>query len=109
MVMTSTEPTTYKHVLLEQQGPIAVVTMNRPERRNALSLDHMRDLIDCFARIGQDGETAVTVLRGAGPAFCAGHDLGEMVGKDARFYRKVFDVCTTLMETIQAIPQPVIA
>jgi enoyl-CoA hydratase/carnithine racemase len=51
----------------------------------------------------------VAVLRGAGPAFCAGHDLAELVGRDVAFYRHVFQVCTTMMNTLQQIPQPVIA
>jgi enoyl-CoA hydratase/carnithine racemase len=49
------------------------------------------------------------ILEGAGPAFSAGHDLGEMVGRDLAFYERLFDVCTVLMETIHRIPQPVIA
>jgi enoyl-CoA hydratase/carnithine racemase len=100
---------TYEHVLFEQDGAIAHVTMNRPKKRNALSLDHMRELIGCFKAIGEAREASVVVLRGAGPAFCAGHDLSEMVGRDPDFYRRLFDVCCELMETIQAIPQPVIA
>jgi len=88
---------------------VAVVTMNRPGRRNALSLEHMQELIAAFMALGEREDIAVVIVRGAGPAFCAGHDLSEMVGGDARFYRHLFDVCTVLMETIQAIPQPVIA
>ena len=107
--MTLAEAPIYHHVLFEADGPYAFVTMNRPERRNALSLAHMRELIDCFTTIGRSAECAVVVLGGSGPAFCAGHDLSEMVGRDVPFYREVFDVCTELMETIQAIPQPVIA
>lgn len=107
--MTSTTAGTYNHVLFDRSGSIAVVTMNRPERRNALSVEHMSELIDCFKTIGQDRDIAVVILRGNGPAFCSGHDLSEMVGGDPAFYRHVFDVCTELMETIQAIPQPVIA
>jgi enoyl-CoA hydratase/carnithine racemase len=107
--MVSAEPVTYRQILFERQGAIAYVTMNRPERRNALSLEHMTELIDCFRGIGDSGETAVAILRGNGPAFCAGHDLGEMIGRDAGFYRHLFDVCTDLMETIQGMPQPVIA
>lgn len=99
----------YHHIHYAVEGSIAYVTMNRPERRNALSLAHMEELIACFAAIGQNREVAVAILRGAGVAYCAGHDLSEMVGRDAAFYRRLFDVCTALMETLQSIPQPVIA
>jgi enoyl-CoA hydratase/carnithine racemase len=100
---------TYEHVVFEQDGTIAYVTMNRPGKRNALSLDHMQELTSCFGEIGQSKEVSVVILRGEGPAFCAGHDLSEMIGRDAGTYRRIFDVCCELMETIQSIPQPVIA
>jgi len=100
---------TYEHILFEQDGPVAYVTMNRPKKRNALSLDHMQELISCFEAIGEAREAQVVILRGEGPAFCAGHDLSEMVGRDPEFYRHLFDVCCELMETVQSIPQPVIA
>ncbi len=100
---------TYKNILFETRGRIAYVTMNRPDKRNALSLEHMQELTDCFRAIGQDRGIAVAVLRGNGPAFCAGHDIAEMVGKDATFYRHLFETCTEMMEAIQSIPQPVIA
>ncbi len=103
------EERTYEHILYEGDGTVALVTMNRPKKRNALSLDHMQELISCLKAIGGAGEAPVVVLRGAGPAFCAGHDLSEMVGRDPEFYRHLFDVCCELMETIQGIPQPVIA
>jgi enoyl-CoA hydratase/carnithine racemase len=105
---TSTLPA-FRNVIFELGEPIATITMNRPERRNALSLEHMQELIDCLRTIGQNRESAVVILRGQGPAFCAGHDLSEMIGRDPAFYRHVFEVCTELMETVQAIPQPVIA
>jgi enoyl-CoA hydratase/carnithine racemase len=107
--MSAIATETYQHILLATDGPVATITMNRPERRNALSLAHMEELIRCLKAIGQDGEMAVVILRGNGPAFCAGHDLGEMVGQEPGFYRHIFAVCSELMETIQAIPQPVIA
>ena len=100
---------TYEHILFEHAGPVAYVTMNRPKKRNALSLEHMQELISCLKAVGEDKVARVVVLRGAGPAFCAGHDLSEMVGRDPDFYRHLFDVCCELMETIQSIPQPVIA
>src|SRR5215213_7225510 len=100
---------TYEHILFEQDGAVAYVTMNRPRKRNALSLEHMRELISLFKEIGERRDASVVILRGEGPAFCAGHDLSEMIGRDPGFYRHIFDVCCELMETIQAIPQPVIA
>ena len=100
---------TYEHILYEGDASVALVTMNRPKKRNALSLDHMQELIACLKAIGEAGESPVVILRGNGPAFCAGHDLSEMVGRDPAFYRHLFDVCCELMQTIQAIPQPVIA
>lgn len=99
----------YQHMLAELAGPIATITLNRPERRNALSLDLMRELIDCFKAIGQAREARAVILAGNGPAFCAGHDLTEMLDRDLGAYRQIFDACTELMETVQAIPQPVIA
>jgi enoyl-CoA hydratase/carnithine racemase len=101
--------TEYRHISYELSDRIAGVTMNRPEKRNALSVEHMLELTDCFRAIGSDRDVAVVILRGSGPAFCAGHDLGEMVGQSPAAYRRVFTVCTALMEAIQEIPQPVIA
>ena len=95
----------YEHLIVKNVGAVTRITMNRPDRRNALSMDHMRELIAAFRGV----EGRVVVLEGAGPAFCAGHDLSEMVGRSAGFYQRLFDVCTELMETIQSIPQPVIA
>ncbi len=100
---------TYENVLFERDGAVARVTMNRPKKRNALSLDHMQELISCFKAIGENKESSVVVLAGEGPGFCAGHDLAEMVGRDPEFYRHTFDVCCELMTAIQSIPQPVIA
>ena len=100
---------TTDHILVRQDGAAARVTLNRPEKRNALSLALMEELIDALDEIGRDPETRAVVIEGAGPAFSAGHDLGEMVGRDAAFYARLFDVCTVMMETIHRIPQPVIA
>jgi enoyl-CoA hydratase/carnithine racemase len=82
---------TYEHVLFERDGAIARVTMNRPKKRNALSLDHMQELISCFKAIGENKESSVVVLAGEGPGFCAGHDLAEMIGRDPEFYRPARD------------------
>ena len=97
------------NVLTDRDGSLAFVTLNRPERRNALSLETLQELIDVFRGIGEDPAVRVAVLRANGPAFSAGHDIAEMTGRDDAFYRRLFEVCTQLMETIQSIPQPVIA
>lgn len=99
----------YENLLLERDGDLAIVTLNRPNRRNALSLALMDELIACLDGIGADGGTRAVILAAAGPVFCSGHDLGEMKGLDINGYRRVFDVCTRLMTRLQSIPQPVIA
>jgi len=91
------------------EGPAAIVTLNRPERRNALSLSMMLELTACLEEIGGNREIRAVVLGAAGTVFSAGHDLSEMTGRDLDEYRRVFDVCTGLMTKIHSIPQPVIA
>jgi enoyl-CoA hydratase/carnithine racemase len=91
------------------EGNLAVVTLQRPERRNALSLDLMLELAGRLDGIAQKPEVRVVILEAAGKVFSSGHDLGEMTGRGIEDYRRIFDVCTELMTKIQSIPQPVIA
>lgn len=90
-------------------GPVATIRLNRPRQRNALSMDLMRDLIAVLEGIGTNREVATVILEAEGSAFCAGHDLNEMVDRNVNEYRQIFDLCTDLMTVIQRIPQPVIA
>lgn len=99
----------YQHILVGRAGAVATVTMNRAEKRNALSEAHMRELIAALRELGDDRQVRAVILAGNGPAFSAGHDLSEMVGRELADYRRLFEVCVELMTTIQAIPQPVIA
>src|SRR5947209_19642521 len=69
----------------------------------------MEELIAALRTLGANPDVRAIVIAGAGSAFSAGHDLGEMVGRDVAFYRRLFDVCAELMETIHRVPQPVIA
>ncbi len=101
---------TYEYIrTAREDGGVIVLTMSRPEKRNALSLELMRELIAAFSDAGGDPQTRVVVLCGEGPAFSAGHDLRELQCRDVAAYREIFDTCVELMETIQRIPQPVIA
>jgi enoyl-CoA hydratase/carnithine racemase len=99
----------YQHLLRSTEGQLAIITLNRPDRRNALSLDLMLELIDCLDEIGSTTNIRAVVLAAAGKVFSSGHDLSEMVGRTINDYRRIFDVCTELMTKIQSIPQPVIA
>src|SRR6266536_5444611 len=99
----------FETIAVAHEESYAVVTLNRPQRRNALSLELMRDLIACLDRIGRDRQIRAVVLAAAGKVFCSGHDLSEMTGRDINQYREIFDVCTELMTKVQSIPQPVIA
>ena len=96
-------------LIVEREAPIAVLRLNRPRRRNALSLELMRKLTEELRGIASDGEIKVVIVAAQGPVFSSGHDLSEMVGRDVNAYREMFGVCTDLMTTIQKIPQPVIA
>src|SRR4051795_5750186 len=87
-------------VLVRQDGPAVRVTLNRPERRNALSLELMQQLIATLRRVSGEPGTRAIVLEATGPAFSAGHDLSEMISRDVPFFQRLFDVCTELMETI---------
>jgi enoyl-CoA hydratase/carnithine racemase len=98
-----------RHLLVRVDGPAARVVLNRPDKRNALSLALMEELLAVLRRLGADPQVRVIVLEGAGPAFSAGHDLSELIGRDLAAYRRVFDLCTELMEAIHRLPQPVIA
>jgi len=97
------------NVTLELEGHLAVVTLERPERRNALSLDLMVELSGRLDEIASNGDVRAVILQAAGKVFSSGHDLGEMTGREIEDYRQIFDVCTELMTKIQSIPQPVIA
>jgi len=108
-IVAAPASTEYANLLVARDGPAATITLNRPEKRNALSLELMEELIEALEAVGADADVRAIVVEGAGPAFSAGHDLGEMVGRDAAFYEQLFDVCTVMMETIHRVPQPVIA
>ena len=95
----------FENLIVKAEGAVTRITLNRPEKRNALSLALMQDLIAALRSV----DAQVVVLEGAGPCFSAGHDLSEMTGRTMSFYQELFTVCTELMETVQGIPQPVIA
>ncbi|MCY3635421.1 MAG: enoyl-CoA hydratase [bacterium] len=94
---------------IEIEGPVARLTLANPQRRNALSLELMQRLTDALRELGEKTDVGAIVIAAEGPAFSAGHDLSEMVDRDAQFYDDLFEACTHLMDAVHAVPQPVIA
>ena len=97
-------------VLREDRDGVATLTLNRPQARNALSVGLMAALQAELDAIHEDSSVRAVVLTGAGPAFCAGHDLKEMRASPSReAYEALFVQCSKLMLTVSRIRQPVIA
>ena len=95
-------------MIVDLDEPFATVTLNRPEKRNALSLDVMLEVTEAFRTVGESRAIGA-ILAANGPVFSAGHNFGDLAGADLKQATHLFDVCTEMMNTIQSIPQPVIA
>ncbi len=94
---------------LERSDGAAIVTLNRPERRNALSLDLMHAFLETLDIIGSDADVRAVIIAAEGQVFSSGHDLSEMIGRHESEYSDLFEICTRLMLRLSEIPQPVIA
>jgi len=101
--------TEYAHLRVTRAGPATRIVLNRPDKRNALSLELMEEVIAALHDVSADEGSRAVVIEGAGPAFSAGHDLSEMIGREREFFARLFDRCTAMMQAIHAVPQPVIA
>jgi len=93
---------------VERDGDTVRITMNRPERRNALAADHLLELRNAFAEAGRSDATGI-VLGAAGPVFSAGHDFADVAARELTGVRELLELCTELMRTIQSVPQVVVA
>jgi enoyl-CoA hydratase/carnithine racemase len=91
------------------QSGVVTLTLNRPEKRNALSHDLLHQLAEALEAIAARPQARVLVLAARGQAFCAGHDLTEMVGCAEGEYRALFSLCSRVMQQLRRLPQPVIA
>lgn len=97
-----------QHLLVSTDGPITTITLDRPDKRNALALDVMTELTMVLRTVG-DSEALGVVLAANGPVFSAGHNFADMAGASLADVRHLFEVCTEMMDTVQSIPQPVVA
>ncbi len=98
----------YEYISLADEGDWATVTMRRPERRNALSEAHLRELKDAFETVGA-GKARGAILAAEGPVFSAGHDFADMDGRNLDAMRRLLFLCADVMQSLQRMPQPVIA
>lgn len=99
----------YEEVVYTTKGPVGILTLNNPQKINALSRQMIAEMIDVLGGVAEDEEIKVLIIRAAGKHFCAGHYLKEMVDKGVKEYKFIFDQCSRMMEMIHQIPQPVIA
>jgi enoyl-CoA hydratase/carnithine racemase len=97
-----------QHLLVSTDGPITTITLDRPDKRNALALDVMIELTAVLRAVG-DSDALGVVLAANGPVFSAGHNFGDMAGASLADVRHLFEVCTEMMDTVQSIAQPVVA
>lgn len=100
---------TQNSVLYNLDDGVAVLTLNSPERRNALSTPVLSTLKAHLDSIRDDRGVRVVIVRAVGPVFSSGHDLRELTDRDERDYARVFGLCTEVMEAIRLLRQPVIA
>jgi enoyl-CoA hydratase/carnithine racemase len=108
--MTAQTPLTGPILQRQDANHVATLTLNRPAARNALSMALMQALDSELQAIEADASVHVVVIAGAGPAFCAGHDLRELRSRPERAaYEAVFDLCAQLMLRVVRLPKPVIA
>jgi enoyl-CoA hydratase/carnithine racemase len=95
-------------VVVERHSDIVTITLDRPEKRNALAVDVMSAVTSALRQTGESDALGI-VIAATGPVFSAGHNFGDMAGATFEEAQQVFDVCTEMMTTIQAVPQPVCA
>jgi enoyl-CoA hydratase/carnithine racemase len=100
---------TTAHVLVERDDDLGIVTMNRPERRNALSEAHLRELVATVEALADTPDVRAIVIAANGPVFSAGHDMREMLDHDADAMKTLLGLCATFMRKLQTVPLPVVA
>jgi len=107
--MTFSPGTASPVLIADRKGEAVHLILNRPEKRNALSWDLLRELEASLASIADDISIRAVVIAARGPVFCSGHDLGEMIGRSREDYRALFSLCSSVMLRMRRLPQPVIA
>lgn len=99
----------YRHILYEEKERIGVLTLNRPEKRNALGAEFEQEIARCLEEAARERRVRVIVVKAAGPVFCSGHDKDEILRRPINDVRRLFQTCIDLFKLMREIPQPIIA
>jgi enoyl-CoA hydratase/carnithine racemase len=99
----------YKHIIYEEREKIGTMTLNRPEKRNALGQQAEEEMTHCFREAGKKRTVRVIIIKGNGPVFCSGHDKAEILNQPINNVRDFFQTCIDMYDLMHAIPQPIIA
>jgi enoyl-CoA hydratase/carnithine racemase len=105
---TLSESSAYQYLLVSADGPVTTITLDRPEKRNALAVEVMQEVTDAVRAAGSSDALCI-VIAANGPVFSAGHNFGDMAGATLGQARRLFEICTEMMDAFQSVPQPVIA
>ena len=98
----------YQYLDVQRDGDVVTITLDNPDKRNALALDVMLEITDAFREVGRSDALGI-VLAANGPVFSAGHNFGDMVGAELPDAQRLLQVCTDMMNLVQQVPQVVIA
>ena len=99
----------YRLIKFETKGTVGMITLNQPEKRNALSQQMLKELSGLLDALKEDQTAKTIVIKGAGKVFSSGHDISEMLGRGMADYKDIFDICSGVMMKLQSLRQPVIA
>jgi len=94
-----------ENLTFDVEDGVATIALNRPEKRNALSLELLKELSALLTKIGENREIRVVIVRGEGKVFSAGHDISQLVGNEMTYYKAIFGTCADVMNKIQGLPQ----
>jgi len=103
----------YKTLLVEEADGVVSITLNRPERLNAITFEVYHELTEFFAKLRDEKDARVVIMTGAGRAFCSGGDvrdiIGELQGRDSEGLLQFTRLTCDLIRNMRALPQPIIA
>jgi enoyl-CoA hydratase/carnithine racemase len=99
----------YQNILYEEKERIGILTLNRPQKRNALGKEAEEEMMDCFRKAADDKKVRVIIIKANGPIFCSGHDRLEVLNQPINAVRDLFQTCIDMYALMRAIPQPIIA